>query len=315
MSTAAAPDSAQAPAGPPATPRGADDIGRRRQTAEYWVLAVLKWGSIAFFVAITAFPLLYMVSLSFKDISEVLRNPGDFFPAIDEIASFATYRDILRPAEQGGRGFLVYLRNSGAVALSAVIVTVGLGTLAAYAAARLNFFGKRAINLGMVLVYLFPAIVMAIPLFVLFSAIGLRDSLVGLIIVYLAQTIPVALYMLRSYFITVPVEIEESALIDGCSRLSVIRRIVLPLAAPALAAVALYVFMIAWNEFLYALLFLTQSPDLWTLPLGLQQLDNQEIPRTVLMSGAVIISLPVIVIFFVAERFLTEGLTAGAVKG
>jgi len=157
--------------------------------------------------------------------------------------------------------------------------------------------------------------VMAIPLFVMFSAIGLRDSLPGLTIVYLAQTIPVALYMLRSYFVTVPVEIEESALIDGASRVGVIWRIVLPLAAPALAAVALYVFMIAWNEFLYALLFLTQSPDLWTLPLGLQQLDNQEIPRTVLMAGSVVISLPVILIFFVAERYLVEGLTAGSVKG
>jgi multiple sugar transport system permease protein len=287
----------------------------RSRNAEYWTLGVLKWGSIAFFVAITAFPLLYMISLSFKDIAEVLRNPTDFFPSWSEIGSLETYRNVLRPVEQGGRGFLRLLRNSALVALSTVAITVATGTLAAYAAARLNFFGKRTINLSMVLVYLFPAIVMAIPLFVVFSAIGLRDSLMGLTIVYLAQTIPVALYMLRSYFVTVPVEIEESALIDGCSRLSVIWRIVLPLAAPALTAVALYVFMIAWNEFLYALLFLTQSPDLWTLPLGLQQLDSQEIPRTVLMAGAVIISLPVILIFFVAERFLVEGLTAGGVKG
>ena len=287
----------------------------RSRNAEYWTLGVLKWGSIAFFVAIPAFPLLYMISLSVKAIAEVLRHPTDFFPSWDEFGRLETYRNVLLPVEQGGRGFLRLLRNSALVALSTVAVTVATGTLAAYAAARLNFFGKRTINLSMVLVYLFPAIVMAIPLFVVFSAIGLRDSLMGLTIVYLAQTIPVALYMLRSYFVTVPVEIEESALIDGCSRLSVIWRIVLPLAAPALTAVALYVFMIAWNEFLYALLFVTQSPELWTLPLGLQQLDSQEIPRTVLMAGAVIISLPVIVIFVVAERFLVEGLTAGSVKG
>jgi multiple sugar transport system permease protein len=110
-------------------------------------------------------------------------------------------------------------------------------------------------------------------------------------------------------------EIEESGLIDGCSRMGVIWRVILPLAAPALAAVSLYVFMIAWNEFLYALLFLTQDRELWTLPLGLQQLDSREVPRTVLMAGAVIISLPVVVIFLLAERFLTEGLTAGSVKG
>lgn len=287
----------------------------RRRTTEHWVLGVLKWGSVVFFVVITAFPLLYMVSLSFKDISEVLRNPGDFFPSWTEVSNLSTYREVLRPVEDGGRGFLRLLRNSAMVGVATVVITVGLGTLAAYAAARLQFFGKRTINTAMVLVYLFPAIVMAIPLFVLFSAIGLRDSLVGLMIVYLAQTIPVALYMLRSYFQSVPLEIEESALIDGCSRLSLIGRIVLPLAAPALVAVGLYVFMIAWNEFLYALLFLTQSQELWTLPLGLQQLDNQEIPKTVLMAGAVIISLPIIVIFFVAERFLVEGLTAGSVKG
>jgi multiple sugar transport system permease protein len=300
------------PSAPPAPRQESRAVGRR---TEYWVLGVLKWGSIAFFIAITAFPLLYMISLSFKSIAAVLQDPSNFFPSWSELSSLETYRDVLRPADEGGRGFLALLRNSGLVALATVVITVACGTLAAYAAARLRFFGKRTINMAMVLVYLFPAIVMAIPLFVMFSAIGLRDSLAGLTIVYLAQTIPVALYMLRSYFVTVPVEVEESALIDGCSRLAVIWRIVLPLAAPALAAVALYVFMIAWNEFLYALLFLTQSPDLWTLPLGLQQLDNQEIPRTVLMAGAVVISLPVILIFFVAERYLVEGLTAGSVKG
>jgi multiple sugar transport system permease protein len=282
---------------------------------EYWLLGVLKWGSVAFFVAITAFPLLYMVSLSFKEISDVLLNPGDFFPSISQITNLETYRNVLLPQDQGGRGFLDFMTNSALVAGATVLITVGLGTFAAYAAARLDFFGKRTINTAMVMVYLFPAIVMAIPLFVIFSAIGLRSSLVGLTLVYLAQTIPVSLYMLRSYFITVPVEVEESALIDGCTRLGVIRRVVLPLAAPALAAVALYVFMIAWNEFLYALLFLTQDRDLWTLPLGLQQLDSQEVPKTVLMAGAVIISLPVIVMFFIAERYLTEGLTAGSVKG
>lgn len=286
----------------------------RRRGSTRVVLGTLKWGSVVFFLVITAFPLLYMISLSFKDIQQVLLNPGQFFPDWSEIAGFDTYRDVLRPADEGGRGFIDFMTNSALVALATVVVTVTCGTLAAYAAARLRFFGKSAINSGMVLVYLFPAIVMAIPLFVVFSWIGLRDSLVGLMIVYLAQTIPVALYMLRSYFITIPGEIEEAALVDGCSRIDVIRRVVLPLAAPALAAVGLYVFMIAWNEFLYALLFLAQDRELWTLPLGLQQLDNQEVPKTVLMAGAVIMSLPVIVIFFFAERFLTEGLTAGGVK-
>jgi multiple sugar transport system permease protein len=287
----------------------------RSHTAEYWILGLAKWLSVAFFVAITAVPLLYMVSLSFKDVSAVLLNPTRFFPTWDEIAGAGTYLQVLRPRSQGGWGFWLFIRNSFMVSIATVAITVTLGTLAAYAAARLNFFGKRTINSAVVLVYLFPAIVMAIPLFVIFSLIGLRASLVGLTIVYLAQTIPVSLYMLRSYFLTIPGEIEESALMDGASRMGVIIRVVLPLAAPALAAVSLYVFMIAWNEFLYALLFLTQSQDLWTLSLGLQQLDSQEVPRTVLMTGSVIISVPIIVLFFLAERFLTEGLTAGGVKG
>ncbi len=212
------------------------------------------------------------------------------------------------------QGFTDFIRNSLLVAAVSVIASVGVAIAGAYAAARLRFRGKNVASWGILIVYLFPAVVIAIPLFVLFSRLGLRSSLVGLMIVYLAQTVPVALYMLRSYFQTVPASLEEAGLIDGLSR-GVIRRITLPLAAPAIAAVALYVFMIAWNEFLFALLFLVDSRDLWTLPLGLQVLDTVEVPKTVLMAGSVIVSIPVIILFFFAERFLTEGLTAGGVKG
>jgi multiple sugar transport system permease protein len=286
-----------------------------RNAFEDRLFGVLKWMSVAFFVAITAFPLMYMASLSFKDIGRVLQAPADFLPSWEEIDGFETYREVLRSEASGGQGFLQFIRNSAIVAGATVLITVGLGTLAAYAAARLNFFGKRQISAGIVLVYLFPAIVLAIPLFVLFSRIGLRASLPGLAIVYLAQTIPVALYMLRTYFLTVPKELEEAALVDGAGRIGTIRFVTLPLSAPAIAAVALYVFMIAWNEFLYALLFLAADRELWTLPLGLQQLETAEVPKTVLMAGSVIISVPIIVLFFLAERFLTEGLTAGGVKG
>jgi multiple sugar transport system permease protein len=283
--------------------------------AERWVFGTLRWLSIAFFAAITLFPLLYMISLAFRDISSVLLDPTRFLPSWEEISGLDTFREVILPVDQGGQGFLRFIRNSGIVAVASVVVTVAIGTLAAYAAARLNFFGKRQISALIVLVYLFPAIVLAIPLFVLFTKLGIRTSLFGLTVVYLAQTIPVALYMLRSYFLTIPRELEESAFMDGASRLKAIRHITLPLAAPALASVSLYVFMIAWNEFLYALLFLTEDRSLWTLSLGLQQLDTAEVPGTVLMAGSVIISLPIIVFFFLAERFLTEGLTAGGVKG
>jgi multiple sugar transport system permease protein len=282
---------------------------------ERLLVGTVRVVSILFFAAITLLPLLYMVSLSFRDIGEVLRNPLGFLPSWESLRELATFREVITPTSQGGQGFLIFIRNSAIVAVGSVVVTVALGTFAAYAAARLEFFGKRQLSATIVLVYLFPAIVLAIPLFVLFSRLGLRSSLLGLGIVYLAQTIPVALYMLRGYFQTVPKELEESAFLDGASRVTTLWRVTLPLAAPALAAVSLYVFMIAWNEFLYALLFLSDSRDLWTLSLGLQQLDTAEVPNTVLMAGSVLISLPIVVFFFAAERFLTEGLTAGAVKG
>lgn len=286
-----------------------------RARVEERVFGVLKWVSVVFFVVICVFPLVYMVALSFKPIQELLLEPAKWWPTLEQVLSFETYKTVLRPVDQGGQGFLTFIRNSTIVAVSTVILTLGVGILAAYSAARLNFFGKRSISFGILMIYLFPIVVIAIPLFVMFSRIGLRGSLYGLVIVYLASTLPVALFMLRNYFYSVPEELEEAGMVDGLTRLGVIRRITIPLAAPAIAAVALYVFMIAWNEFLYALLFVLEKRELWTLSLGVQQLDNQEVPKTVLMAGSVIITIPVIFLFFIAERFLTEGLTAGGVKG
>ena len=141
---------------------------------------------------------------------------------------------------------------------------MSLGTLAAYAAARLNFFGKRQISAVIVLIYLFPAIVLAFRCSSCSRRIGLRDSLGGLSVVYLAQTIPVALYMLRSYFETVPREIEEAAMADGCTRLDSHQEGDDSAVGPAIASVSLYVFMIAWNEFLFAFLFLQSDRGPWT---------------------------------------------------
>jgi len=286
-----------------------------RAVFEERLFGVLKVLSIIFFIAVSLFPLVYMVGLSFKPIQELLRDPANIIPSWEQIKGLETYRAVLRPQSQGGQGFLLFIRNSTIVATSTVVLTLAFGILAAYAAARLRFFGKRSVSLGIILIYLFPAVVVSIPLFVMFSRIGLRSSLLGLIVVYLASTLPVTLYMLRGYFQSIPVELEEAAMVDGLSRAGVIWKITLPLAAPAVAATALYVFMIAWNEFLYALLFVLENRNLWTLSLGLQQLDTQEVPKTMLMAGSVIITIPVIVLFFAAERFLTEGLTAGGVKG
>jgi multiple sugar transport system permease protein len=137
-----------------------------------------------------------------------------------------------------------------------------------------------------------------------------------LIIVYTAQTVPVTIYMLRNYFETVPEAIEEAGLVDGLSRMGVLRQISLRLAMPSIMSTGLFVFMIAWNEFLFALLFLVDRRERWTVSLGLSQLSGSvEVPTTVLMAGSVVLTLPIIIIFFATERLLTGGLTAGAEKG
>lgn len=280
-----------------------------REEFELLVFKILKMIGIVFFILISAFPFFWMVILSFRPLDQVVRKPIAL-PTWEQIASLSTYRGVW--VKQNLSHFIV---NSTYVAVTTVILTVVLAILGAYAVARLKFRGRQLMSSGILLIYMFPAIVLAIPLFIVFTRLGLRNSLPGLIIVYLAQTLPVGLYMLRSYFQTIPPDLEEAGLIDGCNRFEVIWRITIPLAVPAIASVALYVFMIAWNEFLFALLFLLEAPDVWTLSLGVQQLDTQEIPRTWLMAGSVIITVPIIVIFFFFERFLTRGLTAGAVKG
>jgi multiple sugar transport system permease protein len=186
----------------------------------------------------------------------------------------------------------------------------------AYAVSRLEFFGRRQISGLFLGVYFFPAILLAIPLFVFFTRIGQRGTLLGLLVVYVAQVAAVSIYMLRNYFDTIPASVEEAAALDGCTRLRAMWHVSLPLAMPAIASNALFIFMIAWNEFLFALLFLIERRENWTVSLGLSQLSGSiEVPTTVLMAGSVILTLPIIVMFFLSERWLAGGLTAGAEKG
>ncbi|MEQ4718807.1 carbohydrate ABC transporter permease [Nonomuraea sp. B19D2] len=279
-----------------------------RDRFERGLFRVLKPLVIVVLFLLTAFPFCYMVMLSVRDIQELILDPGSLWP---RSFTLDTYVDVLTR-----QGFLTFLRNSAIVAVGSVAVTLLISIPGAYAVARLRFFGRRQVHFLFLAVYLFPAIVLAIPLFVLFTMLGLRGSLFGLIAVYIAQTVPVTVYMLRNYFETVPQSVEEAAAIDGCTRLSTIWRVVLPLSKPALMATGLYAFMIAWNEFLFALLFLVERRESWTVSLGLSQLAGSiEIPTTVLMAGSVVLTLPIVIVFFASERLLTEGLTAGAEKG
>ncbi|RJL21708.1 carbohydrate ABC transporter permease [Bailinhaonella thermotolerans] len=286
-----------------------------RERVETAALRVLRWLTVAFFLVVTLVPFYYMVLLSFRSIQALLLAPGRLWPSLGELTA-STYVDVLRSMDEGGQGFLLFMRNSAVLAVLTVIATLLVSIPGAYAVSRLRFSGRRQVHFLFLAVYLFPSIVLAIPLFVLLSLLGLRGSIYPLVVVYISQTVPVSIYMLRNYFETVPRSVEEAAAVDGASRLGVVWRVSIPLAMPAITATALYVFMIAWNEFLFALLFLTEDPANWTVSLGLARLSGSiEIPATVLMAGSVILTLPIVVLFFLAERMLTEGLTSGAEKG
>jgi multiple sugar transport system permease protein len=286
-----------------------------RATFENRLFGVLRWVVIGVLVVVTLFPFYYMLLLSVRPIEEVLQNPGRVWAGPAEW-TISTYKEVLTPATRGGQGFLRFLGNSAMVSVAAMILTLLVSIPGAYAVTRLRFVGRRQVHFLFLSVYLFPSILLAIPLFVLFTRLGLRGSLAGLTIVYIAQTVPVSIYMLRNYLSTIPESLEEAAAVDGYTRLQTIRKVVLPLAAPAVMANALYVFMIAWNEFLFALLFLVEDRNDWTVSLGLAQLSGGiEVSKTVLMAGSVVLTLPIVIIFFAAERLLTEGLTAGADKG
>jgi len=289
--------------------------GLTRDAVETRVLRVLWYVGVVFFVVITIVPFYYGFMLSIRTIESVAADPGAIVPPLESL-TFDTYGEVLSSVEDGGQGFVVFLRNSALIATVAVVASLLVAIPGAYAVARLQFFGRRTISAMFLAVYLFPAILLAIPLFVIFTRIGLRGSLVGLVIVYASQTVPITIYMLKQYFDTVPAALEEAAALEGLNRIQIIRHVSLPLAAPAIMATALFVFMIAWNEFLFALLFLVDNRESWTVSLGLSQLAGSiEVPTTVLMAGAAILTVPIIIVFFVSERFLVGGLTAGAEKG
>jgi multiple sugar transport system permease protein len=287
-----------------------------RDRFENKFFGIARWGVIVGLLIATIFPFYYMVLLSMRGLGDVLNNPGSLWLELGQV-SLNAYTRVLAPVASGGEGFLGFMRNSAVLAVGTVVLTLAVSVPGSYAVSRLRFFGRRQVSALFLAVYLFPSILLAVPLYVFFTRVGMRGSLIAVILVYVSQTVAVSIYMLRNYLDTIPVSLEEAAALDGCSRLGIMRRISLPLAMPAIIANGLFVFMVAWNEFLFALLFLVDDRDRWTVSLGLSQLTGNsiEIPTTVLMAAAVITTIPIVVIFFASERLLTEGLTSGAEKG
>ena len=283
----------------------------KRYRVEVLAIRNLKGLGLLLFSVFVALPFYVMVMTSLKSQQSLLANPLDFSIDLSKGIGtlFRSYIELFTDFH-----FATFLMNSAIVSVITVILTLLFAIPGAYAVARLRFPGQLFLSRSILLIYMVPAIVLVIPLYTIFSQLGLRDSLLGLVVVYPATTIPVALYMLQGYFRGLPAELEEAGLMDGLSRWQVIRKITLPLALPALASVSLYVFMIAWNEFLFAFMFLDDF-QMFTLSRGVVSLNSSEVPRQHLMAGSVVATVPVLVIFLWFEKYLVSGLTAGSVKG
>ena len=284
---------------------------QKRYAIEQFYLRLL-WGvGLFMFIIAVLIPFYIMILTSLKGQQSLLINPLDlsldFTLSISEL--FRSYIELFLDYNFG-----TLLLNSTIVSVVTVLITLFFSIPGAYAVAKLRFSGREWLSGSVLLIYLIPAIILVIPLYAVFSQLGLRNSLLGLCIVYPATTIPVALYMLKGYFAGLPAELDDAGLMDGLSRLQIIVKIAMPLSMPAIASVALYVFMIAWNEFLFAFMFLDDI-KLFTLSRGIVSLNSSEVPRQHLMAGAVIATAPVLLLFLWFERFLVSGLTTGSVKG
>jgi len=215
----------------------------------------------------------------------------------------------------GGDSFWIWLRNSIAVSLGTTFVGLALAVPAGYAFSRFKFRGRDAAMYSFLLVQMFPGVIILVPYFLVMKSLGLLNTWAGLILAYSVTALPLCVWMLKGFFDTVPRELEEAALLDGCNQAQVFRKVILPLSLPAVAVTALFSFLAAWNEFLLALTFNT-SNDMYTLPVGLASMISATGQAWGDFAAAsLLVSLPVAALFIVFQRFLIQGLSAGGVKG
>lgn len=215
--------------------------------------------------------------------------------------------------------FIRFFKNSLFLAGISAFISLIIAIFGAYSFSRLEYKGRGMIQRSVLVVYLFGGTILAVPLYQIFVKLGLfgsgARSYIALVIIYVVQTLPVSLYMLGNYFRTIPYSIEEAAIIDGCSRLQTIFKVVVPLSLPAIITVYIYAFMIGWNEFLFASIFVRPYPEYYTLPIGLNELFNSaHAIWGKMMAASVVTALPVVIMFTMMEKYLTGGLTVGGVK-
>jgi multiple sugar transport system permease protein len=264
-------------------------------------------GMLVLMLLWTAIPFYWMVVTSLKHDKEIYGYEATLIP---EKPTLANYYTILKDTP-----YLTFLRNSVVVAVGSTVISLIVACLGAYAIARLNFPGRALLARLLVCTYLVPASLLFIPLFAIMSALRFTDTLYGLTIAYLSGDVPFCTWLLMGYFKSVPTELEEAALVDGCNRVTALLRVVLPVSLPALVVVTFFCFTRAWNEFLYAYVF-TSTNAARTITTGLVNFMSADVffwgP---LMASTILSALPPVIMFLVFQRWVVKGLTLGAVKG
>ena len=267
---------------------------------------------LVLFCIATLYPVLWVLKMALtpSQAFSLSVNP------LPDTVSFRNFADLLGASDmQGNWLFGHQLFNSLAVSLATTLLGVFLATTAAYAFSRFEFPGKRMGMSAFLVTQMFPGVVMAIPLYILLDKLGLLNSMMGLTLVYSSTAVPFCVWMLKGYFDTIPRDLEEAAFIDGASRWMIFVRITLPLARPAIVVTALFSFMTAWNEFILAATFLAEEKS-FTLPVALQSyVGDYSTDWGRFAAGAILVSLPVMALFFALQKHLVGGLTAGGVKG
>jgi len=280
-------------------------------TMPRWKLFALNAG-LSLLCAVTLYPVLWVVKLALSP-TQTLSLSANPFP---EAVTLDHFRDVLGATDAQGRWlFGRQLLSSIVVSGATTLVGLSLAVTAAYALSRFRFPGKQSGMQMLLITQMFPATLMLVPLYSILQTLGLLDSLGGLVLIYATSSLPFCVWMLKGYFDTIPRELEEAAIMDGATPAQVFIKIVLPLARPALAVTALFSFMAAWNEFILAATLLNDTAR-FTLPVALQRyVGEYKTEWGHFAAGALIISAPVMILFFVLQKFLVGGLTAGAVKG
>lgn len=271
-----------------------------------WFGATVSYTYLTILSIIASFPLLWIILSSLKSKGEITTNPTGIWPHTFTLDYYRTVLDQLKFSGNVG--------NSLVIAGSTTIISIAISSLAAYGIVR--FFPKfgKAITRVLITTYMFPPILLAIPYSILMGSAGLVNSQIGLIIVYLSFSVPYAVWLLVGFFRTVPIGIEEAARVDGANKLKVFLRIVMPIVAPGIVAVAIYTFINAWNEFLYSLIMIN-SRDLMTVSVALKSLEGQEVlDWGTMMAASTIVVVPSVAFFMIIQRKIAGGLASGSVK-